>query len=346
MTHDEAFLADILEHPDNDAPRLIYADWLEDQGQDDRATFIRIQIKRDRRGDDSGEGLALRDQAECLLRAHWDEWVRPLAALVGEEPGERWLRGGYHADSLARFRRGFVSFLELHAKRFVRHADELFRLAPISQLRLRRAADVARELAGCPGLRWLDGLEFNDYYSSPIDPEAMAHLAGSPHLERLRFLGAYNNHLGDRGAAHLARAPWLANLQVLDLGDNGLSERGVTALARSPRRFRPIRLRLGDNQPGVEGLAALGASPITARLAALGLDNCRIGPAEAAALAGAEGLTALRFLDLDDNPLGDEGAAHLARAGWLDRLAGLSLRGCLLSPAAESRLARRRHPVV
>ena len=31
MTRDEAFLADILEHPDDDAPRLVYADWLEEQ---------------------------------------------------------------------------------------------------------------------------------------------------------------------------------------------------------------------------------------------------------------------------------------------------------------------------
>jgi len=40
-THDEAFLEDIIAHPRDDAPRLIYADWLDDHGQGERAEFIR-----------------------------------------------------------------------------------------------------------------------------------------------------------------------------------------------------------------------------------------------------------------------------------------------------------------
>jgi uncharacterized protein (TIGR02996 family) len=31
MNH-TGFLSDIVEHPEDDAPRLIYADWLQDQG--------------------------------------------------------------------------------------------------------------------------------------------------------------------------------------------------------------------------------------------------------------------------------------------------------------------------
>ena len=33
----------IYENPDNDAPRRIYADWLDEHGQRDRAEFIRVQ---------------------------------------------------------------------------------------------------------------------------------------------------------------------------------------------------------------------------------------------------------------------------------------------------------------
>ncbi|MHB1424636.1 MAG: TIGR02996 domain-containing protein [Gemmataceae bacterium] len=46
MTHADAFLQDILAHPDDDAPRLIFADWLEEQGDAGsvaRAEFIRAQ---------------------------------------------------------------------------------------------------------------------------------------------------------------------------------------------------------------------------------------------------------------------------------------------------------------
>ena len=49
LTHDEAFLADIAENPDDDASRLVYADWLDDHGEADRAELIRLQCA----GDDS-----------------------------------------------------------------------------------------------------------------------------------------------------------------------------------------------------------------------------------------------------------------------------------------------------
>ena len=32
MPVEDAFLADIRDHPDDDTPRLIYADWLEERG--------------------------------------------------------------------------------------------------------------------------------------------------------------------------------------------------------------------------------------------------------------------------------------------------------------------------
>jgi uncharacterized protein (TIGR02996 family) len=40
MTHEEAFLQAILDSPDDDTPRLVYADWLEEQG-DQRARTVR-----------------------------------------------------------------------------------------------------------------------------------------------------------------------------------------------------------------------------------------------------------------------------------------------------------------
>jgi uncharacterized protein (TIGR02996 family) len=33
MTQEKAFLQAIIENPDDDAPRLIYADWLDENGQ-------------------------------------------------------------------------------------------------------------------------------------------------------------------------------------------------------------------------------------------------------------------------------------------------------------------------
>lgn len=44
MNQDEAFLADIIAHPDDNNLRLIYADWLEERG-DPRAAFLRTEAE-------------------------------------------------------------------------------------------------------------------------------------------------------------------------------------------------------------------------------------------------------------------------------------------------------------
>ena len=41
----EAFLEAITANPDDDGLRLVYADWLDDQGDVARAEFIRVQIE-------------------------------------------------------------------------------------------------------------------------------------------------------------------------------------------------------------------------------------------------------------------------------------------------------------
>jgi uncharacterized protein (TIGR02996 family) len=44
--HDrDALLRAVVANPDDDAPRLVYADWLDEHGDPDRAEFIRIQIE-------------------------------------------------------------------------------------------------------------------------------------------------------------------------------------------------------------------------------------------------------------------------------------------------------------
>lgn len=44
-TTEQALLRAILDTPADDAPRLIYADWLEENGQPERAEFIRVQCE-------------------------------------------------------------------------------------------------------------------------------------------------------------------------------------------------------------------------------------------------------------------------------------------------------------
>lgn len=45
MTDRESFLKKIIDFPDDDTPRLVFADWLDEHGESERAEFIRVQIK-------------------------------------------------------------------------------------------------------------------------------------------------------------------------------------------------------------------------------------------------------------------------------------------------------------
>lgn len=79
MTHHDAFLADIVAHPGDDTPRLVYADWLEEQGDPAslaRAEFIRVQCLLVPSAHLSlGRVVELRKCERKLLEEHWHDWV-------------------------------------------------------------------------------------------------------------------------------------------------------------------------------------------------------------------------------------------------------------------------------
>src|SRR5262249_45999900 len=75
MDQHEAFLHAILEAPDDDAPRLVYADWLDDHGDSDRAEFIRLQCALAKLPPDAPQRPAMRQREEELLSLHSWEWA-------------------------------------------------------------------------------------------------------------------------------------------------------------------------------------------------------------------------------------------------------------------------------
>ena len=70
MSMRQAFLDAIRESPDDDAPRLVYADWLTDNGDPQRAEFIRAQVRLARLPEDSEERWELEDRAADLYAQH------------------------------------------------------------------------------------------------------------------------------------------------------------------------------------------------------------------------------------------------------------------------------------
>ena len=102
MTH-EGFLQDILAHPDDDAPRLIYADWLDEQGESERAEFIRVQIALARMDEDDERRVELEDRERELLAAHEATWEAPFRGFAGR----------------VTFRRGLPDLIETQTATFI-----------------------------------------------------------------------------------------------------------------------------------------------------------------------------------------------------------------------------------
>ena len=154
MTEHEAFLQAIRNAPADDAPRLIYADWLEEHSQADRAEFIRLQCRVARLPDPAPEHPLLMKRVEELLRSHWEEWVGPLRALVGawhDRLGEFWMGSEYHPVALRRFQRGFLNGISLQAERFLTQARPLRDLIPqLDWLNLWNAGQRGPALASGP----------------------------------------------------------------------------------------------------------------------------------------------------------------------------------------------------
>src|SRR5262245_9446403 len=83
MTLEDGFLRAIVADPGDDTPRLVYADWLDEHGQPDRAEFIRTQVELARGIAEAARRESLRRRERELLLAHEREWLGPLRAVVG-----------------------------------------------------------------------------------------------------------------------------------------------------------------------------------------------------------------------------------------------------------------------
>jgi uncharacterized protein (TIGR02996 family) len=125
----EAFLADIREQPEDDTPRLVYADWLDDHGEPDRADFIRVQIDLARMDSDDERRPELERREQALSQQHGKAWSAPL---------RRYSR---------QFQRGFADQVTLPAETFLAHAEDVFRLTPAWHVKLRSVKPHVAALA-------------------------------------------------------------------------------------------------------------------------------------------------------------------------------------------------------
>src|SRR6476646_2008450 len=65
----DALLDAIFDNPDDDTPRLVYADWLQENGHEDYAQFIRLSCRIDRAVLPPDERAHLRRERHQLWKA-------------------------------------------------------------------------------------------------------------------------------------------------------------------------------------------------------------------------------------------------------------------------------------
>src|SRR6266542_3575825 len=76
------FLKAIRLRPGSFVERLVYADWLSEQG-DPRGEFIQCQVQACRLPRESPRRFDLEAQAHDLLLAHEEDWLGPLLGAIG-----------------------------------------------------------------------------------------------------------------------------------------------------------------------------------------------------------------------------------------------------------------------
>jgi uncharacterized protein (TIGR02996 family) len=303
MTPDEAFLQAVVESPDDDAPRLVYADWLEERG-DPRGEFIRVQCRLARLAPGDPRYSKLYRRTDQLWAAHSETWLQPFQRALAERSlsFHALFYGHMGVPRGPLFDRGFLEEVSMAADHFLTLADVLFRLAPVRKAVLYEARDHMSALARSPYPARLKALglhgqpnnfspgEFSDYYPVPAWIAAIGDvgaqvLAASPHLGGLTALDLGSNEVEDAGAQALAACPGLAGLTKFDLSHNRIGDGGARALASSPRLARLGMLNLAGNSVGYAGARALVTSPHLACLTRLDLSWNLISPQGLRALA-------------------------------------------------------------
>jgi uncharacterized protein (TIGR02996 family) len=258
-----ALLAAVRACPDDDLPRLVFADWLDEHGTPDWAEFIRTQVRAAAETDPAVQ-TALARHANALARdgRHWDaafgaglpphsfrrgmperlrvhgEPTPADRAVLGRYPvRDLWLMGTAHDHPNRDAHRGWLPALlaELPG-------------GPVRELAVAGYAVGDEDLAAVAGVMQLEGLTL---WCRHLRPGVLVHLRRLALLRHLSLVGG-----GVRAAdlADVAAIPGLTGLEVADTPFTAPAFRRLLAAPalRSVRTDGPGELDLTDED--VRGL--------------------------------------------------------------------------------------------
>lgn len=339
--------------PWEDAPRLVYADWLT-ENDDPRGEFIVLQCRLASGRLGAKDVKAAKAREAELLDAHREEWFGPL---------EKWLRErDAYALSHVKLRRGFVSSCRLT----VQQRDDLatlFQKAPLLEaLELRGDA-----VTPVPQLARLERLEAEGEVAESVLP-ALGTAASLTHLS-LSMKPTNDLALDLSGCAKL-EALWCDSERVTQVklpptlravrwsGDaaallNALTPPLTTLAISGAVVSRELLSVLKRCAPTLEVLALDGAKFGPGQLAevlglgwphlkSLDLSNVGLG-LDGAKLVAALKAPRLELLDLTYTRITDAGAVAVLSSPLLDTLREVSLRANKLTVAAVEPVLKQKH---
>jgi uncharacterized protein (TIGR02996 family) len=356
MTDDAAFLAAIADRPDDDLPRLVFADYLDEHGDAARAEFVRVQCELAALPRTDPRFPVLEEREAELLAAHKKRWELPN---VGRQT----------------FRRGFVEVVDTTADRFLAAARRFLALVPVRELRLRNADRRIAELAALPIFARVESLDLANntlgagnritrFFGTADLPrlrtlklrnnrlwaEAITELSATPIAPQLARLDLSGNPFADAGAEALAAATGFRNVTVLELRNDELTfsdsihAAGAIALAESEALTKLRRLDLGSQYVGDAGLVAVVNAPNAANLVSLDVSYNEIGTSGESgyeAVAASPWLRHLTELNLCGNAIDRRGATALLGSATLPAGLRIDLRECEMDAGTREVLARR-----
>jgi uncharacterized protein (TIGR02996 family) len=221
MPEHPGFMRAVIEAPDDDVPRLVYADWLDEQGEHDRAEWIRVQDELSRH-DPANAPAALVEREARLHHAARRQMLAPFLALGFDLHGGRYDNGGV-AGLGFRVRRGFVEGIEVWgaaaARLFAERAAEVFALTPLLHLRFQSTV-----------LPYFGNAQFEPPRFEPIELPALQALLARPELRRLRSLGLCDHGLRSDDGQALLGSQHLAPPTQVYLSNNAFSAATNAAL--------------------------------------------------------------------------------------------------------------------
>lgn len=323
----EALIAEVIERPADDAPRLVYADYLASLG-DPRGEYIALAIANFHAGTDAPRDAERAREAE-LLAKHKDAWVGSFKSDASTVvfAGRRYTHASPTSWS---FTRGFVDGVTMSASTFGQVSGLLLAREPVRRVKLTHGP-IAAALRGerVAGLRELDLGRVRLKDEAPV-------LFASDALSGLTHLDLTHTGLGLKGSRALASAAseHFPRLRELVLSDCALSDAALGVLGGAPLIQRAHSLTLDRDSFGSRGITVLVAR--AAELELLSVNSRQLDASVVDGLLASHARRSLQSLTLR-GPIGQPGLEALLGGDW-PKLEALHLPAAALPDAAADAL--------